>query len=200
MAQKSLLLLYLFVFLSNLDYAVSFFVFIEYNIDSYICEPIFVVVFYKILALRRYFMDINGVDFGNKYINMEYGINEVLILLAKHLKLTQKDLVESTGIDKSKMSRFFNKKEIPNKNHLQKLAKPLKVSKETLWIISGDMLPPNMESKIIDELKSLKKILAQLNKNEFKEELNIDIKLTANEKRFIKEYIEFIKFKRNNSR
>lgn len=145
-------------------------------------------------------MDINGVDFGNKYINMEYGINEVLVLLAKHLKLTQKDLVESTGIDKSKMSRFFNKKEIPNKNHLQKLAKPLKVSKETLWIISGDMLPPNMESKIIDELKSLKKILAQLNKNEFKEELNIDIKLTANEKRFIKEYIEFIKFKRNNSR
>jgi len=57
-----------------------------------------------------------------------------------------------------------------------------------------------MESKIIDELKSLEEILARLNKNEVKEELNIDIKLTASEKQFIKEYIDFIKFKRNNNR
>ena len=62
------------------------------------------------------------------------------------------------------------------------------------------MLPPSMESKIIDELKSLEEILSQLNRNEIKEEFNIDIKLTASEKQFIKEYIDFIKFKRNNNR
>jgi len=61
------------------------------------------------------------------------------------------------------------------------------------------MLPPNDESKIIDELKSLEEILTRLDKNEIKEELNIDVKLTASEKQFIQEYIEFIKYKRNKS-
>ncbi|HEY8362614.1 MAG TPA: helix-turn-helix transcriptional regulator [Tissierellaceae bacterium] len=144
-------------------------------------------------------MRINEEELKNKYINRKYAVNEVIILLAKHLNLTQKDLVEATGIDKSKMSRFFNKKEIPNKEHLEKLSIPLKISKETLWIISGDMLPPNDESKIIDELKSLEEILTRLDKNEIKEELNIDVKLTASEKQFIQEYIEFIKYKRNKS-
>ncbi|MFY9177102.1 MAG: helix-turn-helix transcriptional regulator [Caldicoprobacterales bacterium] len=141
-------------------------------------------------------MHINEGDLRNKYMNREFGINEVIILLANHLNLTQKDLVEATGIDKSKMSRFFNKKEIPNKEHLRKIAKPLKISEETLWIISGDMLPPNAESAIIDELKSLEKLLNKLSKDEMKEDLGIDIKLSASEKQFIQEYIEFVKYKR----
>jgi len=49
-------------------------------------------------------MRINEEELKNKYINRKYAVNEVIILLAKHLNLTQKDLVEATGIDKSKMS------------------------------------------------------------------------------------------------
>lgn len=94
------------------------------------------------------------------------------------------------------MSRFFNKKEIPNKEHLRKIAKPLKISKETLWIISGDMLPPSKESEIIDELKSLEKLLSKLSKDEMEEDLGIDIKLNSSEKQFIQEYMEFVKYKR----
>lgn len=140
-------------------------------------------------------------DLKDQYLpNNPFAINDVIILLANKYGYTQKDLVEQTGIHKSQMSRFFNKKEVPTKDLLARLAEPLKVSKETLWIISGDMLPPSKESKIVDELKSLEEILSQLNRNEIKEEFNIDIKLTASEKQFIKEYIDFIKFKRNNNR
>lgn len=126
-------------------------------------------------------------------------VNELIIVLANKYGYTQKNLVEQTGIHKSQMSRFFNKKEVPTKEQLAKLAGPLKVSKETLWIISGDMLPPSKESQIIEELKSLQKILKGLSKNEFKEELDIDVKLTASERQFIQEYIEFVKFKRKNN-
>ena len=87
------------------------------------------------------------------------------------------------------MSRFFNKREVPAKQQLEKLAKPLKVSKETLWILAGDMLPPSKESAIIDELKSLEESLRKLSKDEMKEDLGIDIKLNANERQFIQEYI-----------
>ena len=139
-------------------------------------------------------------DFKNPgigtYENNPFAVNDLIIFLANKYGLTQKDLVMKTEIHKSQMSRFFNKREVPAKQQLEKLAKPLKVSRETLWILSGDMLPPSKESAIIDELKSLEKLLSELSRNEIKEDLNIDIKLNASEKQFIQEYIEFIKYKR----
>jgi transcriptional regulator with XRE-family HTH domain len=130
------------------------------------------------------------------YNDNPFAVNDLIILLATKYELTQKDLVEYTGIHKSQMSRFFNKKEVPSKYQLEKLAAPLKVSKETLWVISGDMLPPDKESKIITQLQALEKQLSRLSRPNAIEELDIDIKLTASEKQFIKEYVEFIKFKR----
>ena len=79
---------------------------------------------------------------------------------------------------------------------MEKLTKPLKVSKEVLWIIAGAMLPPSKESAIIGELKSLEKLLGEHSKNEIAE---IDIKLTADEMWFIQEYMEFVKYKRRGS-
>lgn len=133
------------------------------------------------------------------YYNDPFSINELIIILANKYGYTQKNLVEQTGIHKSQMSRFFNKKEIPTKEQLAKFAEPLKVSKETLWIIAGYMLPPSKESQVINELKSLQMILSEVVRDKTKEELNIDVKLTATERQFIQEYIEFIKFRRRNS-
>lgn len=140
----------------------------------------------------------NKLEYENH--NDPFYVNELIILLANRYGYTQKNLVEQTGIHKSQMSRFFNKKEVPTKDQLAKLADPLKVSKETLWIIAGYMLPPSKESQIIDELKSLQKILNEIVGDKTREGLNIDVKLTATERQFIQEYIEFIKFKRRNSR
>ncbi|NLI60783.1 MAG: helix-turn-helix transcriptional regulator [Clostridiales bacterium] len=135
-------------------------------------------------------LDIESFD------NDPFAVNNLILFLSNKYGLTQKDLVMETGIHKSQMSRFFNKREVPAKQQLEKLAKPLKVSKETLWILAGDMLPPSKESAIIDELKSLEESLRKLSKDEMKEDLGIDIKLNANERQFIQEYIEFIKYKR----
>lgn len=57
------------------------------------------------------------------------------------------------------------------------------------------MLPPNAESAIIDELKSLVEQLSKLSKNQMKEDLGIDIQLNASEKQFIQEHIEYVKYK-----
>jgi transcriptional regulator with XRE-family HTH domain len=134
-----------------------------------------------------------------EYSAQESNINDFIILRATQLGLKQIDLVNETGIKPSKMSKFFNRRLEPNMEDLEKLTKPLKVSKEVLWIIAGVMLPPNKESAIVDELKSLEKLLSEHSKNEIAEGLNIDIKLNADEKRFIQEYIEFVKYKRQGS-
>ena len=144
-------------------------------------------------------MSINENDLKNKYSNNRHTINDVIIFLSNSLKLSQKELVESTGIDKSKMSRFFNKKEIPNKDHLEKLALPLKVSKETLWIISGDMLPPDMESTITKEILNIEKIITR-QKNALEEDLGINIDFTTKEKQLLQEFIGYLKYRRQNER
>ena len=131
-----------------------------------------------------------------EYSAQESNINDFIILRATQLGLKQIDLVNETGIKPSKMSKFFNRRLEPNMEDMEKLAKPLKVSKEVLWVIAGAMLPPSKESDIIDELKSLEKLLGEHAKNETTDGLNIDVKLTADEKRFIQEYIEFVKYKR----
>lgn len=138
-------------------------------------------------------------ELRSKYANNRHIINDVIILLSNSLKLSQKELVNSTGIDKSKMSRFFNKKEIPNKDHLEKLALPLKVSKETLWIISGDMLPPEMEFTIIKEIHSIRNIITMQN-DVLKNKLGIDMDLTTKEKELLQEFINYLRYRRQNGK
>mgnify|MGYP000898979100 FL=1 len=130
------------------------------------------------------------------YSEQGSNINDFIIFRTTQLGLKQIDLINGTGIKPSKLSKLFNKRLEPNMEDMEKLAKPLKVSKEVLWVIAGAMLPPSKESDIIDELKSLEKLLGEHAKNETTDGLNIDVKLTADEKRFIQEYIEFVKYKR----
>lgn len=127
-----------------------------------------------------------------------YATNDIIVHLANNLNLTQKDLVEYTGLHKSQMSRIFNKKDIPTKEQLEKLSIPLKVSKETLWVIGGYMLPPSEDSEVATELKNLNTLLKSIYKERKSKQPFYEkhTNLTAKEKEFIEEYIEFVHYRK----
>lgn len=131
-----------------------------------------------------------------------YTTNDIIVKRAKDLNLTQKDLVEYTGLHKSQMSRIFNKKDIPTKEQLEKLSKPLRISKEALWLIGGYMLPPAQDSQVATELKNLGALLEAIHREEKAKEpfYERDTSLTAKEREFIEEYIEFVQYRKEKDR
>lgn len=131
-----------------------------------------------------------------------FATNDVIVYLADQLKLTQKDLVEQTGLHKSQMSRIFNKKEIPTKEQLERLSVPLKISKELLWLIGGYILPESKEGPLISELKTLNKQLKSIHEEIKNRQTSyeMDSNLTTKEKEFIKEYIEFTQYRKEKDR
>lgn len=132
----------------------------------------------------------------------KYAINDIIIAKAKKLNLRQIDLINETGIGSSKMSKFFNKNLVPTMEDLEKLAVPLQVSKETLWVIGGYMLPPSKESQVVSELKKLNNLLKSIheeieNQKPFYEK---ETNLTIKEREFIEEYIEFVQYKKEKNK
>ena len=142
----------------------------------------------------------NDNNVNNRYdaANEDYSINEVIINRSMQLGLKQIDLINQTGIKTSKMSKIFNKKLKPSFDDLEKLSTPLKLSKETLWIVCNYMLPTEKESQVQKEIIELKQVIKELNKKDtnITQYLQTNIKLAAKEIEFIEEYLEFVKYKR----
>lgn len=132
----------------------------------------------------------------------EYAVNDIVILKSKELNLRQIDLINETGIQSSKMSKIFNKNLKPTIEDLEKLSIPLQMSKETLWVIAGYMLPPAQDSQVATELKNLGALLEAIHREEKAKEpfYERDTSLTAKEREFIEEYIEFVQYRKEKDR